>query len=54
MKIEKNKLIGFEQIVKMLKSKSKNNKSKNIYFNEKDVNKHLSSVSMDILIKVTQ
>ena len=51
MRIEKNKLVGFKQIVEMLKAKSKNNKSKNIYFSEKDINKYLSPVAMKILLK---
>ena len=54
MKISKNNLVGFEQIVEMLKAKSKNNKSKNIYFSEKDINKYLSRISMKILLKVAQ
>ena len=51
MKIGKHYLIGFEQIVKMLKAKSKKNKSKYIYFSEKDVNKYLSLNAMKILTK---
>ena len=52
MKIEKNKLVGFEQIVEMLKAKTKNNKSKNIYFSEKDINKYLSFTSLEILSRL--
>ena len=51
MRIEKNKLVGFKQIVEMLKAKSKKNKSKYIYFSEKDVNKYLSLNAMKILTK---
>ena len=51
MKIGKHYLIGFEQIVKMLKAKSKKNKSKYIYFEEKDMNKYLSPVAIEILTK---
>ena len=54
MKISKNNLVGFEQIVEMLKAKSKNNKSKNIYFIKKDIKKYLSRISMKILLKVAQ
>jgi|TARA_Y100000310_G_scaffold114386_1_gene112868 BMFP domain-containing protein YqiC len=52
MKIEKNKLVGFEQIVEMLKAKTNNNKSKNIYFSEKDINKYLSFTSLEILSRL--
>ena len=51
MKIEKKYLVGFEQIAEMLKAKSKKNKSKYIYFEEKDVNKYLSLNAMKILTK---
>ena len=51
MRIKKNKLVGFKQIVEMLKAKSKKNKSKYIYFSEKDVNKYLSLNAMKILTK---
>ena len=51
MRIEKKYLVGFEQIVEMLKAKSKNNKSKNIYFSEKDINKYLSPIGMKILLE---
>ena len=51
MRIKKNKLVGFEQIVEMLKAKSKKNKSKYIYFSEKDAYKYLSPVAIEILTK---
>jgi len=51
MKIEKKYLIGFEQIAEMLKAKSKKNKSKYICFEEKDMNKYLSPVAIEILTK---
>ena len=51
MKIEKKYLVGFEQIAEMLKAKSKKNKSKYIYFEEKDMNKYLSPVAIEILTK---
>ena len=43
--------VGFEQIAEMLKSKSKNNKSKTIYFIKKDINKYLSPVAIEILTR---
>jgi|TARA_Y100000296_G_scaffold27462_1_gene32101 hypothetical protein len=51
MRIKKNKLVGFKQIAEMLKAKSKKNKSKYIYFEEKDMNKYLSPVAIEILTK---
>jgi len=52
MKIHKSTLIGFEQIVEMLKSKYKDNKSDYINFTDKDVRTSLGSRALSILISI--
>jgi len=52
MKLHKSTLTGFEQIVEMLKSKYKDNKSDYINFTEKDVRTFIGSRAMSILLSI--
>ena len=52
MNIHKSTLTGFEQIVEMLKSKYKDNKSDYINFTDKDVRTSLGSRALSILLSI--